>query len=223
MLSGVTNSPYADGNIGNIPRGIAVDPVNGLVFAANNTDGTIGCFTIAGGGMLGAASTLPFQGGAGVNGPYALVVAPGGGILYVTDTIATPNTVTAYSYADCTALTLIGSPISVGTAAESVAIDPAGKYLYVANSVDATVSGFTITAGTGALTSIGTATATGAAGSTTPAALIVDPSSQYLYVANGDDGTISLLLIGAGGALTASGMPLKIVNSTGGPSAIAIE
>jgi len=131
--------------------------------------------------------------------------------------------VTAYSYADCTALTLIGSPISVGTAAESVAIDPAGKYLYVANSVDATVSGFTITAGTGALTSIGTATATGAAGSTTPAALIVDPSSQYLYVANGDDGTISLLLIGAGGALTASGMPLKIVNSTGGPSAIAIE
>jgi 6-phosphogluconolactonase (cycloisomerase 2 family) len=150
-------------------------------------------------------------------------VAPGGGNLYVTDTIAAPNTVTAYSYTDCSALTQIGLAKSVGSAAESVAIDPTGKYLYVANSGDATVSGFTITAGTGALTSIGTATATGAAASTSPTALIVDPSSQYLYVANGDDGTVSLLTIGAGGALTLVGTPLSTVSTTGGQSGIAIE
>jgi len=225
-LTGVTGSPYADGNI---PYGIAVDPANGLLFAANNTDGTIGCFPINPDGTLGALSTLTFQGGVGVNGPYALVVAPAGvapsgGYLYVTDTIATPNTVTAYSYTDCSALTPIGSPKSVGTMAQSVAVDPAGNYLYVANSSDATVSGFTITAGTGALTSIGTsATATGAAGSTSPTALIVDPSSQYLYVANGDAGTISLLTIGVGGVLTAKGPPVTTVSSTGGQSAIAIE
>jgi 6-phosphogluconolactonase (cycloisomerase 2 family) len=219
-LAGVAGSPYADGNI---PYGIAVDPANGLLFAANNTDGTIGCFPINPDGTLGALSTLTFQGGGGVNGPYALVVAPGGGNLYVTDTIAAPNTVTAYSYTDCSALTQIGSAKSVGSAAESVAIDPTGKYLYVANSGDATVSGFTITAGTGALTSIGTATATGAAASTSPTALIVDPSSQYLYVANGDDGTVSLLTIGAGGALTLVGTPLSTVSTTGGQSGIAIE
>jgi 6-phosphogluconolactonase (cycloisomerase 2 family) len=217
-LTALTGSPYADGNS---PHGIAVDAVKGFLFAANNTDGTIGCFPINGDGTLGTLSTLTFQGGAGVNGPYALVVAPGGGYLYVTDTIAAPNTVSAYSYTDCSALTPIGSPASVGTAAESVAVDPTGKYLYVANSGDATVSGFTITAG--ALTSMGTATATGAGASSTPTALIVDPSSQYLYVANGDAGTVSLLTIGVGGALTLVGTPVSTVSSTGGQSGIAIE
>jgi 6-phosphogluconolactonase (cycloisomerase 2 family) len=212
--------PYSDGNV---PSGVAVDSVNGLLFAANTYDGTIGCFTIANDGSLDAVSNPTFPGGGGVTEPYALAVAPAGGYLYITDISATPSTVTAYSYTDCSALTLIGSPISVGDVAESVTIDPAGKYLYVANSSDGTVSGFTITAGTGALTSVGSATATGAGHSGSTTALIVDPSSQYLYVANGDAGTISLLTIGAGGVLMLVGTPVVTISTSGGPSAIAIE
>ena len=217
LLSG---SPNADGNV---PLGVAVDSVNGLLFAANNSDGTVGCFKIANDGTLDAVSNPTYPGGGAVAAPYALAVAPAGGYLYITDSSVTPGTVTAYSYTDCSALTLIGSAIAVGNAADSIAIDPAGKYLYVSNSTSATVSGFTITAGTGALTSTGSATATGAGSSGSATALIVDPSSQYLYVANGDAGTVSLLTIGAGGVLTLVGTPVVTISTSGGPSAVAIE
>jgi 6-phosphogluconolactonase (cycloisomerase 2 family) len=213
-------TPTTDGNV---PLSVAVDSVNGLLFAANNADGTVGCFAIANDGTLDAVSNPTYPGGGAVAAPYALAVAPTGGFLYLTDSSVTPNTVTAYSYTDCSALTLIGSAIAVGNAADSIAIDPAGKYLYVSNSTSATVSGFTITAGTGALTSIGSATATGAGSSGSATALIVDPSSQYLYVANGDAGTVSLLSIGTGGVLTLVGTPLSTITTAGGPSAIAIE
>ena len=212
-------APYTDGDD---PKGLVVDPANSLLFAANIYDSTVACYPIGAGGTLGAITTDTFQtGNPATNGPYALAIFPGGGYLYVTDSIA--DTVTAYSYSGCGTLTQIGVPIAVGTAPESVAVDSSGKYLYVANSGDATVSGFTINASTGALTSTGAATATGATASADPTAVAIEPSSQYVYVANGDSGSITVFKIGAGGVLTIVGAPSSIVTSTGGPSGIAIE
>jgi YVTN family beta-propeller protein len=50
-----------------------------------------------------------------------------------------------------------GSPFTTGSFPVSVAVDPSGKFVYVANSQSNNVSGFTIDAVTGALTSLGNA------------------------------------------------------------------
>ena len=78
---------------------------------------------------------------------------------------------------------------------------PTGTFLYVSNNGDGTVSAFTIDPTTGHLTSVHAAYPTGATtipSTATPTELAVDPSGQYLYVANGDDGTISVFKITAG-------------------------
>jgi 6-phosphogluconolactonase len=139
---------------GSIPYGLAVDPINALVYAANYYDANIVGYTIdatPAAGQLTAitgppASPFPFQAGLPTNQPYALAVYPKGGFLYVTDSIA--NSVDEYSYGANGAL---GQWIiyEVGAAPKGVTIDPTGSFLYVANSGDGTVSAFTINATTG--------------------------------------------------------------------------
>jgi 6-phosphogluconolactonase len=79
--------------------------------------------------------------------------------------VAVPFNVAMYTINSTTgALTSIGT-IAAGTDPLSVAVDPAGKFAYVANwtgyGYEGSVSMYTINATTGALTSIGTI-ATGA-------------------------------------------------------------
>jgi 6-phosphogluconolactonase len=64
-----------------------------------------------------------------------------------------------------------------------VAVDPSGKFAYVANAGDNTVSGYTINSATGALTAIaGSPFASGGSG---PLSVAVDPSGKFAYVVNG--------------------------------------
>jgi 6-phosphogluconolactonase (cycloisomerase 2 family) len=53
------------------------------------------------------------------------------------------------------ALTSIGT-IAAGTLPKSVAVDPSGKFAYVANNFSNSISMYTVDATTGALTLIGT-------------------------------------------------------------------
>jgi 6-phosphogluconolactonase (cycloisomerase 2 family) len=80
----------------------------------------------------------------------------------------------------------------------SITVDPSGKYAYVANFGDGTVSQYTIGAG-GALTAM--AKATVAAG-TNPYSVTVDPLGQYVYVANEGGNNISQYTIGTPSSLT---------------------
>ena len=91
---------------------------------------------------------------------------------------------------------LSGSPISAGSAVESLAIDPTGKYLYAANSGNNNISLYTISS-TGGLTEV-KAQLTG----TTPTLLVMDPSGSFLYAANSLSNDISAFSIGTGGVLT---------------------
>jgi len=91
---------------------------------------------------------------------------------------------------------LSGSPISAGSAVESLAIHPSGKYLYAANSGNNNISLYTISS-TGGLTEV-KAQLTG----TTPTLLVMDPSGSFLYAANSLSNDISVFSIGTGGVLT---------------------
>ena len=143
-------------------------------------------------------------------GPYAVAIYPGGQYVYITDTSTTPGTVKVVTIDNTGALTVVQAN-TVGTTPEGIAIDPAGKYLYVSNTGDGTVSAFTINSGGGGLTGgvAGSPFAASDAASGLPTALAVDSSGRFLYVANGDDGTISEFAIGANGVLsTVTGSPV---------------
>jgi 6-phosphogluconolactonase len=96
----------------------------------------------------------------------------------------------------------------------SVAIDPSGKFAYVANNGSNDLSMYTINAATGALTSIGTIAA-----GITPGSVAVDPSGKFAYVANNGSNDLSMYTINAAtGALT----PIGTIAAGIAPRSVAI-
>jgi 6-phosphogluconolactonase len=110
---------------------------------------------------------------------------------------------------------IAGSPFRAGAQPYSVAVDPGGKFAYVANSADNTFSGYKINPATGALADI--AGSPFAAGNF-PQSVTVDPSGKFVYAANVGDqtGTVSGYAINpATGALTAiGGSPFAAASSS---------
>jgi trimeric autotransporter adhesin len=232
-LSGgvLTHTGDADTLSGDIPFGMAIDPADAFLYESDQY------FSVSGGALTADGSP-----GLGLTGPYAFAVYPAGGFFYVTDTSTSPGTVNAFAYSNIGAVSPVTptgpavAAATVGVNPESVAVDPQGRFLYVANAGDGatvpvTVSGFTIQAGTGALTSVGAALNTnGTTGySSDPAAVVVDISGQYLYVSNGDAGTVSVFTINqSSGVLTGpiAPSPISSMINTGtdaGASAIAAQ
>jgi 6-phosphogluconolactonase len=231
---------------GDVPTGLAFDPVNALLYAANLDDGTVVGYQVSASstpaGELTMLSWSPFLTTGTGPAPFAVAVHPTGKWVYVTDN--TLNTLTEYdsaltptpAFTAANTYTTTSTPNVVGLAPEGIAIDPTGNYLYVSNSHDGTVSAFTISQTDGSLTAVAgspfTSTTTGAPSTVTTTAIAIDPSGQFLYVANGDAGTITPFTIGSGasaGVLTPVGpsnalTPVSTISLTGseGPNAIAI-
>jgi 6-phosphogluconolactonase (cycloisomerase 2 family) len=119
------------------------------------------------------------------------------------------ETITTYSVPALNSL----SVTSTGNGPVAVLAEPSGKYVYVGNQIDGTVSAYSLNSATGALTEIGTAI-TAAEGTNS---LAVSLDGKYLYAADGGDAEISIFSIGSTGALT-----LVETAATGnGPSSIA--
>ena len=140
-------------------------------------------------------------------GPIALAISPAAKALFVAN--RDDNTVSFYTFnsdgsvanpcpspkvAGCN--TIAGGPVA-GTPV-ALAVDPAGKFLFVANlaspaifpppNTPDTVAVFNIGSG-GSLTSAGNFTSTGNG----PSALVASPAGNFLYVANRYTGTVSIL------------------------------
>jgi len=141
-------------------------------------------FSVASSGALTALSGSPFV--AGVK-PSAVASNSAGSYLYVTD--FTAGDVLGYSISSAsgsvgklTALTtgLGGSNrFTAGNQPLGIVVDPTYSYAYVANSLDSSVTAYSI-GSNGTLTSIGTY-ATG----TNPVAIGIDPSTNhFLFTAN---------------------------------------
>jgi len=139
-----------------------------------------------------AGSPFPTQ--ANFPGPDGLAIGGAGKFLYVSmsGTVNANNVVTGFAIDSTTgALTQIaGSPFTAGKDPLRVATDPAGRFLFTANSQDSTVSAFTIDSTSGGLTPVSGspfATPLGA-----PDAVVVDPTGGFLYV--GTSGTSGLFV-----------------------------
>ena len=113
-----------------------------------------------------------------------------------------PGNVSAYTIGTTGALTeVVGSPFAAGINPYSVAVDPTGRFAYVANDGSNNVSAFTIDGVTGALAEIaGSPFSTRGA---FPESVAVDSTGRFAYVASEFHSNVTAYTIdGTTGALT---------------------
>jgi 6-phosphogluconolactonase (cycloisomerase 2 family) len=157
-LTALSGSPFT-GGVDN-PFSVAVDPSGRFAYVTNRvadnaaTDGNISAYDIdASTGALSEITGSPFTTGIF---PFSVQVDPLGNFVYVTSaSIFSSNNVYGYSLDATTgALTsLTASPFSTGAAdaPNGMAMDPSGRFAYVANNVGDDVTAFTINPQTGDL------------------------------------------------------------------------
>jgi 6-phosphogluconolactonase (cycloisomerase 2 family) len=175
-------------------------------------------------GALSEMSTVPGNHGSG----FGIAANSAGTFLYSDDDLA--DGIDAFSISSSGSLTAVsGSPFSMPSGwtpfeVDSLAVDPAGKFLYAPDGPSNTVVGFTIDGATGALGSIpGSPFATGPG----PAQVVVDPSDRFVYVSDCDtldqQGGISAFTIDSStGALTPiQGSPFN--TDTDGPDGLVVS
>jgi 6-phosphogluconolactonase len=203
---------------------LAVHPSGEFLYATDASSSVAGFTVDATTGALAPLTPTPFPVGPA---PTAVAVDPTGRFLYITHASGDdvlPDLVAGFTVDATTGVLtpIAGSPFAVGNGPVALAIDPRGRFLYVANSGSNNVSGFVIDEATGALTATpGSPVTVG----DNPISLAVDPAGELLYIASlefEDDGSISGFRIDATtGALSAiPGSPFAIPR---GAQAIAID
>lgn len=194
-----------------------------FAYQLNGNDTQISMFSIN--SCTGAfTATTPATVATGVSpgqlGAEDMVVDPLGRFAYVANLISNASdqaTISMFTINSATGVLSPTNPATVHTGffPQGIAIDPAGKFVYTANSDDNSVSMFTIDAATGLLTP--TTPAAVAAG-TAPLSVTIDPSGKFAYAANQIDGTVSMYSInGSTGVLSplspAAVLAASLVNS----------
>jgi 6-phosphogluconolactonase (cycloisomerase 2 family) len=134
------------------------------------------------------------------------------------------NTVSAYTINGSTGAlrAVAGSPFAAGSFPQSVAVDPSGRFAYVANkfgkgSGPGNVSAYTINRSTCALRAV--AGSPFAAGRS-PTSVTVDPSGQFAYVGNGGDVSAYTINSSTGALRAVAGSPFPAGNF---PSSVTVD
>jgi len=131
---------------GTHPSAIAVDSSGGFLYVTDFDGNTVLGYTISG-NALEPISGSPFAAG---NQPAAIVIDKGGKLVYVANSL--DSNITAYSIS-AGSLTKIAA-FATDTQPVAIGIDPGlNQYLYTANFLANTVSGFKIDTSTGSLVS----------------------------------------------------------------------
>ncbi len=231
--AGCSKNPPDPGNFvaGSGPGAVTVDPSNRFAYVANFNSADISAYAINAstgaltlidcGGGPGCSTTTP-QFFAAAQYPASITVDPSDQFVYVTHGLSAE--VSAYAMNVRTgALTFIdcgGGPecsvmrpqfFAAGSGARSVAVDPGGRFAFVANHASSDVSAYTINARSGALKPIDCGGVPGCssyrpqffATGSYPASVTVDPRGKFAYVANSGSNDVSAYAINAStGALT---------------------
>ncbi len=137
------------------PSALVSDPTNRFVYVTDFASNELIGYTIQSGSTLDFLINGPFRTG---NEPSAVTIDPRGTYLYVTNQL--DSTVSAYLISLSTgtpsaAVNITGSQNNVtDTTPVAVVVDPAvGRFVYTANQLGNSVSGFILDPNTGALTS----------------------------------------------------------------------
>jgi len=150
--------------------------------------GTVSAFsfsTASGGGALTTIPGSPFQAGVA---PNASASDPTGRFYYVTD--GATNQLIAYGIQTNGSLVPVqNGPFKTDVFPDAVTVSASGQYIYVANYNSNDISAYTIDDGTGAPSSLATATF---ATKTGPTCVLIEPAfARYLYTSNFLDNSIT--------------------------------
>ncbi len=143
------------------------------------------------------------------------------GFAYVAN--AKANTISMYKVSGASGELIYTGFVSTGLKPFSVTVDPTGKFAYVANNganpsgPTYTLSGYTINATTGALTSMGPDVA---GGTSSPNSITVHPTGKFAYVANSGGNVSGYTINATTGVLTSAG---SAVAAGSNPQSIIID
>ena len=217
------------------PQSMVVESTGHFAYVANYNSNDVAMFSISQTGVLTplligmGTATVP----AGRQ-PSSLAIDPTGTYVYVAN-FATSN-MTTFSIdgggaQTPGALTTIGGAIGAGVSPRSVAVDPKGPFVYVADhnpnatgdvaNAVTTVTMFRIKQSPdpnpGTLQLIGTVTVASASTGSAPESIVVDPSGRFVYVADsGVHAVIPYSIDQTTGALTA------VLTGTGAGAAVGV-
>jgi DNA-binding beta-propeller fold protein YncE len=234
IAGGALTTASAGVATGSEPYAVAVEASGTYAYVVNRTSNSISAYSInPADGTLSVIDLDPVNPAtttvAMTNVPTSISIHPSGKFAYVVGMGnlhqmggTTPPAIAAYSIAtgalsviDLDPLTA-GTTIAAGQIPYQIVVDPSGRFAYVPNSGNSTVSAYTVNQTTGTLTSVGSI-ASGAS----PVSVAVDPLGNCALVANNGSTTVSAYSINqTTGALTAVGAP---VTSGGSPRSVAID
>ena len=179
------------GSGGGGPTHVAVDRAGRYVMVANYGGGSVSVFPRSEDGRLGAPTTRAFGGGAQ---SHQIVTDPNNAFAFV------PN-----KGRDAVAVLRLESPQAdagvypAGDGARHIDLHPGGRFAYVIDELENTVSAFSLDPTSGALTSIGREPSLpdGTSVSNTGAEIQVLPGGRQLIVSNRGDDSLMVMNIGA--------------------------
>jgi 6-phosphogluconolactonase (cycloisomerase 2 family) len=150
-LSPSSGSPY---NAGVKPSAIASDPTNRFVYVTDFASNELIGYTVQTGTNLNFLINGPFKTG---NEPTAITIDPRGLYIFVAnglDSSVTPFTIQLATGTPSAVVNVTGSPInSTDTEPVGIVVDASvGRFVYTANHLGNSISGFELNADTGALT-----------------------------------------------------------------------
>jgi len=217
-LTPLPGSPYAAGH-GPLDVSTTFDPSSfasgPFVYVANSGSNTVSAYVADSlRGSMTAVTGSPFPTG---RGPASVAIDGYSHFVYLAN--QADGTISAFSIdrtsAAPGALSAVpGSPFAAGHSPTAIVVDGYARFVYVANAVDNTVSGYTIDGTTGGLHAIaGSPFPTGAG----PSTLTVDNLSKFLYVVNSRANSISVYSIdqSTGVLTTVSGSPFTTAVNPG--------
>ena len=187
-------------NVGSSPTLLAMDSAGAFLYVGNSGSGSISAFSIdSGTGALTEVAGSPFPIGLT---PINMKESPSGSTLYVTGGFSNGNVsagiIEAFNLNQGVLSVVAGSPFLTGRNPFGLAISSSGGFLYTANTLDNSISEFTINAD-GSLAEL--------SGSpigeqyAAPVTLFIDKSGAYLYVANNGSSNLAAYSIGSDGSL----------------------
>ena len=154
----------------------------GGVTTSNANPGWLFGFTTSSGGTLTAVAGSPYL--AGVK-PSALAADPISRFVFVTDFAS--NELIGYGVLSTDALQfMVNGPFKTGNEPASITIDPRGLFIYLSNSLDQTVSSYSISLPTGTPSAnVSTSGTAAIATDTDPVSITIEPAfGRYVYTAN---------------------------------------
>jgi 6-phosphogluconolactonase (cycloisomerase 2 family) len=193
-----------------------------FAYMANHTEGTVSAYTVNDvTGQLRGSGYVVTQGAR----PTAVAVDPSGRIALVTQATSassSSNVVSVYSVNSRTGVLVPSSTVSAGIDPSAIAIDPAGRYAFVANYTSNDVSAYALDGNSGTLRPVPCVGATCNNGNfrtgSNPRSVVIDPRGRMVLVACAD--RVSFLLVDqATGALHEVG----VVAGADGPFDVAIH